>query len=339
MKKIGLSVLISLSVLSGLGVSSCTEIKRGEYAKGSATIFCDDGFKNILDEEIEVFEYSYPEASIIPFYVSEQEAMDSLMANKTQAVIVTKELTKEQKEYLKTKYKRIAKSECIAVDAVALIVNKNNPIDALSMDDIKDLLNGKITRWNQLAASDTTNLTLVFDSQGSSTVSYLRDKFLPAGKKISDNPIAFAQKNNAEVFDIVKKDPNAIGVISVSWLGDNLQNAKKVPMNERMASYENQTDTVVSNLTTEVKILKISNPTEENDFSPTSYAPYQVYINSGDYPLFRKVYMISTASNSNVLYSFYTFVTGFVGQKIISLTGIMPYHVNRRVVELQTNKK
>ncbi len=335
-QKITVSVL---SILIGLGAFSCTKIKRGEYAKGSATIFCDDGFRNILDEEIEVFEYSYPESSIIPFYVSEQEAMDSLLENKTQAIIVTRELNKQQKEYMKTKFKRIVRSECIAVDAVALIVNKNNPVDALSMEDVKSLMNGGITKWSQLAASDTAAVKLVFDSQGSSTVSFMRDKFLPEGKLISDNPIARAQKNNAEVFDIVKKDPDAIGIISVSWLGDNLQNAKKVPMDKRMASYENQSDTVVSNLTTEVKILKISNPNPENDFSPTAYAPFQVYINSGEYPLFRKVYMISTASNSNVLYSFYTFVTGFVGQKIISLTGIMPYHVNRRVVELQTRNK
>ena len=54
-----------------MGAVSCTPVKRGEYASGSATIFCGDGFKNILDEEIEVFEYSYPNASIIPFYVSE----------------------------------------------------------------------------------------------------------------------------------------------------------------------------------------------------------------------------------------------------------------------------
>ncbi len=45
--------------------------------------------------------------------------------------------------------------------------------------------------------------------------------------------------------------------------------------------------------------------------------------------------MISTASNSTVLHSFYTFVTGFVGQKIISKTGILPYHMNPRVVELK----
>lgn len=327
--------MFALPLLIGMGVMSCGEIKRGEYAKGSATIFCDDGFRNILDEEIDVFEYSYPDASIIPFYVSESDAIDSLLADKTQAIISTKELTKEQKDYMKTKFKRIVRSECIAVDAVALIVNKDNPVNSLSMEDIRDLLTGKISRWSQLAASDTTTVQLVFDSQGSSTVSYMREKFLPKGVRISDNPNARAQKNNAEVFDIVKKDPNAIGIISVSWLGDNLQNAKKVPVNERMSSYENETDTIVSSLTTEVKILKVSNPTAENDFTPIAFAPYQVYIDSGEYPLFRKVYMISTASNSTVLHSFYTFVTGFVGQKIISLTGIMPYHVNKRVVELK----
>lgn len=326
---------IVLSGLAALGASSCGKIERGEYAKGSATIFCDDGFRNILEEEIEVFEYSYPDASIIPFYVSENDAVDSLLADKTQAIIVTQELTPDQKEYMKAKHKRIVRQECIAVDAVALIVNKNNPVDALSLEDVKALMNGGISHWNQLAGNDTTAVKLVFDSQGSSTVNYMREKFLPEGKRISDNPNARGQKSNADVFDIVKKDPNAIGIISVSWLGDNLQNAKKVPLEERMASYENQTDTVVSSLTTEVKVLKISNPTEENDFSATPYAPYQVYINSGEYPLFRKVYMISTASNSTVLHSFYTFVTGFVGQKIISLTGIMPYHVNRRVVQLK----
>ena len=68
---------------------------------------------------------------------------------------------------------------------------------------------------------------------------------------------------------------------------------------------------------------------------PCAYKPYQVYINSGEYPLFRKVYMISTASNSTVLHSFYTFVTSFAGQKILTKTGILPYKVSARVVELK----
>ena len=181
----------------------------------------------------------------------------------------------------------------------------------------------------------TTAIKIVFDNAESSTVSYLRDKFLPKGKKLSETCNSFAQENNAQVFDIVKTDPNALGVISVSWLGEDLSVAKKVPMDQRMEDYSNQNDTIASKLTSEVNILKISNPNEDNDFSPVAFKPYQAYIYSGEYPLVRKAYMVSTASNSTVLHSFYVFMTGFVGQKIISKTGILPYHMNPRVVELK----
>lgn len=328
-------ILIGLAAFSTLGIVSCAKTQRGEYVKGSATLFCDDGFKNVLDEEIEVFEFSYPGSSILPFYVSEQDAIDTLMSDGTNAIIVTQELSQEQKDYLKKKYKRIVRSHCIAVDAVALITNKENNVTSLSMQEISDILNGKTTRWSQVAGNDTTVIKLVFDNAGSSTVSYLRDKFLTEGKKISDNPNAYAQSDNAAVFDVVKKDKNALGVISVSWLGDDLSAAKKIPVEQRFEDYKNENDTVATNLTTKVNILKVSNPTEENDYNPIAYKPYQVYINSGEYPLFRKVYMISTAQKSSVLNSFYMFVTGFAGQKIISKTGILPYHMNARVVELK----
>ena len=326
---------LSLGLLLAAFAIACSPIKRGEYAEGSATMYCDDGFRNILQEEIEVFEYQYPNSAIIPYYVDEQTAMDSLLEDKTQLVVTTHELTTDQIKYLKDKYRRIARQTCIAVDAVALIVNKDNPVSTLTLSDIKDIVSGKISKWNQLAVPDDASIRLVFDNQGSSTVSYMREKFLGENGKVSDNPNAFAQKDNAEVFDIVKKDKNAIGIISVSWLGADLSEAKKVPVDKRMADYAVENDTIATKLTTEVNILKVANPVEENDYSTVAYMPYQAYINSGEYPLFRKVYMISTATKSSVLNSFYEFSRGFIGQKIISKTGILPYKMSARLVNLQ----
>lgn len=323
-----------IAAIAGVCITSCGEIKRGEYAAGTAAVFCDDGFKNILDEEIQAFEFAYKDATIVPFYMSEQACIDSLMEDKCQSIIITRDFTKEERAHIKAKNKRIVRSNCIAVDAVALIVNKENPVSSLSVDDISKILRGEITRWSQLAGNDTTAIKVVFDAEGSSTVSYMRDKFLPAGKKISDYIKPYAQKNNAQVFDIVKKDPDALGIISVSWLGNDLSVAQQVPIDQRMEDYANENDSINTALTEEVNIIKVSNPNEDNDFNPVAYKPYQLYINSGEYPLFRKVWMISTASNSTVLHSFYTFVTGFVGQKIIIKSGIMPYHVNSRVVEV-----
>lgn len=326
---------LSLGAILATLAIGCGQIKRGEYVDGSATMYCDDGFRQILQEEIEVFEYQYPESAIIPYYVDEQTAMDSLLADKTQLIVSTHELTKDQIDYIKDKFRRIVRQRCIAVDAVAMIVNKDNPVSQLTMDDIKGIMQGKISKWNQLAVPDDATIKLVFDNQGSSTVSFMREKFLGKDGKISDNPNAFAQKDNAEVFDIVKKDKNAIGIISVSWLGSDLTEAKNVPVDKRMEDYAVENDTIATNLTTEVKILKVANPVEENDYSLTGYMPYQAYIYSGEYPLFRKVYMISSATGSSVLNSFYQFCGGFIGQKIISKTGILPYKMSARLVNLQ----
>lgn len=309
--------------------TSCGEIKRGEYAKGSAFIVCDDGFRNVLREEIEVFEYQYPESFIIPVYLSEQQALDSLLAGKAPLAITTRELTKEEIRYLKDKHRKITRQNCIAVDAVAIIVNKDNPVDLLTMNEIRDILTGKISTWAQLAVPDTSKIRIVFDNPGSSTVSYMRNKFLPEGAMISDNPNAYAQKSNQDVFDLVKTDRNALGIISVSWLGSELTDTK-MPVKERLEDLQTENDTVAVEFTDAIKVLKVRGGED-----PMGYKPYQAYINDGRYPLFRKVYIICTGSNSTVSHSFFAFLTGFIGQKIISRTGIMPYNVQPRVVQLR----
>lgn len=328
--------IFASAALIAAALTSCGEVKRGEYVKGADTIYCDDGFRNILEEEIDVFEYSYPGSSIIPKYVSEAEAVDALTGDSTQAIIITHEFTPQQIKYIRDNYKRVVKQRCIAIDAVGLIVNKDNPLNDISVEDIGKIMKGEITKWSQLALPDTTDIQIVFDNQNSSTAMYMRERFLD-GKPLTDNPAVhvYAQKDNREVFDVIKDNKNAIGIISVSWLGDSLENAHKVPVEKRVEGYENDSDIIAKELTTEVKVLAVQNPTELNDFTLTPYKPYQAYIATGEYPLFRKVYMVTTASGSTLMKSFYDFMTGFVGQKIIANTGILPYHMNPRVVELR----
>lgn len=337
MKKPGIFALAASAFVFGSMFISC-EIKRGEYVDGAATIFCDDGFKNILEEEIEVFEYTYPEASIIPKYMSEADALDALMNDSTDAIIITHELTEAQKKKIRDDYRKIVRQRCIAVDAVALIVNKDNELDYITMDELEKIMKGDINKWDKLALANTNDIQIVFDNANSSTARYIREKFLN-NKPITSNPNihVFAEKNNAEVFDAVKNNPNALGVISVSWLGDSLEYARKVPVETRLESYEDKDEMIRQQLTTEVKVLGIQNPTAENDSTLTAYKPYQAYIATGDYPLFRKVWMITTTPKSSVMKSFYDFVTGFIGQKIISQTGILPYQLNPRVIELKQN--
>lgn len=331
-------MLLAGAAVLAFGLSSC-EIKRGEYAKGVDTIYCDDGFRNVLEEEIEVFEYTYKDSDILPRYVSEGEALDALLGDTTQTVIVTHELTDAQIKMMKSKYKRVVKQQEIAVDAVALITNKDNDIKMLSTDEVGKILSGEISHWNQLALPDTAAIKIVFDNANSSTVMYMRERYLD-GKPISSNPDvkAYAEENNLQVFDVVKNDPSAIGIISVSWLGDSLEMAKRVPLEDRVNTYNKEDDVIMldKKLTTEVKVVPIQNPIEENDFTLTPYLPYQENIfKLYEYPFVRHIYMITTASSGTIMKSFYDFVTGKIGQKIMMNTGILPARIHPRIVELK----
>jgi len=306
----------------------CTPTEKGDYTKGIATIYCDQGFRNVISQEVEVFEYQYPEATIRVKYTDEVTAIDSLMEEKTRAAIVSRELTEPEKKHLQD-LDLIVRERCIAVDAVALITNPKNDVNQLTMSQVRKIMTGEISTWKQLGWNDTAKIKVVFDNPGSSTTKFMREKFLAKGQNFTAN--AFAQKGTAQVLEIVKSDPNALGIISVSWLGEDLSPEMKIPVDQRIPTLENHKQPVPASIFPEdIKVLRVS-----KDDEVQGYQPYQAYIFDGSYPLYRKIYMISTAPTSSLVHSFYAFVTGTIGQKIILYTGIVPFNDQLRIVELK----
>lgn len=330
MKKLkGLGLLCAVFAV----LTSCGHTTTSKYNEGSTVMYADEGFKSFMEQEIQVFEYQYPGAFVLPKYMSETDAINGLIKDSCSLAVISRPLSKDQLEYIKKGNNKIARQQEIAVDAVALIVNKDNPVGLLSIQEIKDLFNGSINTWRQLAWNDTCQIKLVFDMKGSANVSYIEDNFLAKGASFPKN--TFAQKSNADVVKLIEQDKHAIGFVSVSWLGDQLERLqtdlhKNNMDTQKLANLQADGDTIAVDFTDRVKLLKV-----RKDDNPIGFLPYQAYINSGEYPLFRKVYMVSTSASNSVGQSFYSFVTGFIGQKIIGLTGIMPYMVHQRVVELQ----
>ena len=330
--------ILSLCVLLFTG-TACRHSTQ-KYNEGSVRLFADEGFKSFMEQEIQVFEYQYPGSYIVPSYVSEVDAINGLIKDSCTLAITSKPLTQQQIDYIKDKNKRIVRQQEIAIDAVALIVNKDNPIDEITVQDLKDIFSGRVDLWRQLAGNPEDSVTVVFDQMGSANVSYIESNFLPKGGKFLPN--VYAQKSNQDVIDFVAKDKSAIGLISVSWLGENLERVKKELDKDKLDSsaishLEDETvDDLVINFTDEVKVLKVRKDDELMGYKPDQRSIYgDEYTGKSQYPLMRKVYMISTAANNSVGHSFYAFVTGFIGQKILLMTGILPYQVPTRVVQLQ----
>lgn len=305
--------------------TSCDKKAESSSSNGIATIVCDASFENIMNQEIDVFEYVYPDASIIPYYTDQNAAIDSLLDFKTRLIVTTRPLTEKEVKYLKSNKKQVRQSQ-IAVDALALIVNPQNAINVMSKKEIAQILSGELQKWNEVEPGNDHlgDIEVVFDHQGSSTVQYMRDSLLNGGEF---GPNVYAQKTPEEVFKAVAANKNAVGIVGVSWISSDLK-SKELSREDYVKSVQNNDSTDIA-FSPDVKVLKVRG----ND-QVTAYLPYQYYIFNGEYPLYRQIYMISTGAGGSLSHGFYSFVTGFHGQKIMMNTGILPKVVQPTMVNI-----
>ncbi len=314
-----------LSVLM-LTLASCSGKKATNTStRGIAKINCDESFRNILDQEIEVFEYTYPEASIMPRYMDEAAALDSLMHKQCDLIIISRDLTDEQRNNLKLQG-RAFRSRKIAIDAVAIIVKTANDIPELSTDDLADIFSGKVTRWGEVFPTSLKrdSIKVVFDDSGSGVMRYIKDKFLNGAKWPSN---VYAQHSTEEVFTAVEKNKNAIGFVGVSWISANLKNQQQT-IEQRVEDLQNKNEVSAIPFTDRIKVMPVRGPEQTR-----GYKPYQAYINDGSYPLFRVIWAIDASAGGTLDHGFYSFLTGVIGQKIILQTGILPAAEPVRYVE------
>lgn len=266
-------------------------------------IAVDETFRDIMEEEIETFGLLNPASAMKPVYCSEDSAIRMLLRDSVRCAITTRKLSKDELDVLKN-YKLDAKQAMIATDAFALIVSKDNPDTLITVSEIRDIVSGRITRWEQLKHSGKKGeLKLVFDNSGSSTVRYMRDSLL-AGQQVAGN--LYAQGSNQAVIDAVKDNPEIIGVVGANWL--------KGKSDSVLTSFENL----------DVKVLKVARKDGKNEIG---WRPYQYRILTGDYPLIRSVYVILTDPRvRSYTKSFFYFLKGQKGQTIIcNSSQLLPY--------------
>lgn len=324
-------LLYAVVALWGVTAVSCVgkyEKKPNSHTTGTTTLVCDNTFENIMEQEIDVFEYQYPDAHILARYATQAEAFDSLMSLNTKTIVVSRDLSAREREILKNK-RRTARSTKIAVDAVALIVNPENPVSKLTLKEVADILSGSSKDWNDIWPSNIGEISVVFDDAQSSLVTYMRDSLLN-GEPLGAN--VYAQGSIPAVFKAVKDSKNTIGVVGVSWITTDMASAD-MSKEDLAVSVLGEEPIEGAMLTDEVKVLALYNDRLSGD-DARAYKPYQQYIFDGKYPLFRQMYMITTGAGGSLASGFYSFVTGNIGQRIIAKTGILPARMQRIQVEL-----
>lgn len=317
-------LLTAITVASAI-LTGCDKKPTSTAGNGIARVACDKTFENILQQEIDVYEYQYPKANIMPYYVDEKAALDSLLnIGDVKTIIIPRKLNEKELKYLKSKDRNV-RQQMIAVDAIALITNPKNKFnEPISRGDLARILSGEIKKWSEMGPSNAGNIKVVFEHQGSSTVKYMKDSIMN-GANFAPN--VYVVKTPQDVFAAVKDDPDALGVIGVSWISSDL-NVRELETSE-LYDHFNNTSEIDQVFNDSINVLAV-----RPDDSPLARKPYQAYIFDGTYPMYRQMWMITTAPGGSLASGFYAFVTGPLGQKLIQSTGVLPAIVTPRRASL-----
>jgi phosphate transport system substrate-binding protein len=274
--------------------------KLDTATEGTIHISVDETYKPLIDSEIKVFESLYPKAHIIPTYKPEADCFRDLLNDSARMVIVTRDFNQKEREYFK-QIKITPNSLLLAWDALALVVNKENPDSILNMDQVRGIMDGtnKDRKWQ-----------LVFDNANSSTVRYIMDS-INRGKPLPTNTMA--AKTNPEVVDYVSKNKDAIGVIGVSWISD-------------------PNDSLSMAFTKQVSVVRL-----RADNGSEFVKPYQAYIGIGTYPLKRGFFYCLKEPYHGLGSGFATFLGSYEGQLVIKQFRLFPARLN--VVFREANLK
>jgi phosphate transport system substrate-binding protein len=124
---------------------------------------------------------------------------------------------------LKDTEKGTVKETVIAKDGIAVIVHPDNPVENISMDQIKGVFTGKITNWKDLGGKDAA-ITVIIREAGSGTRGAFQELTIGEDAEFTDK--AIIQNSNGALRTAVAGNPDAIGFISFGYINNEIKPLK-----------------------------------------------------------------------------------------------------------------
>lgn len=185
-------------------VFSCSKEKTKEIDtpnKGQITIETDESFKSVTEALVERYTALNPDTKINLVVKKEDLGLLDLLDKKARVVVMSRELSTEEKQAYDTKINLPWQPAKFAADAVLFVVPKNSPLESISVETIYNELN-----------SDKRKL--IFDGTNSSNLNFIAQKF---NKKPSELKFSIIN-GNENVAEQLANYPDKIGVISYNTI-------------------------------------------------------------------------------------------------------------------------
>ena len=113
----------------------------------------------------------------------------------------------------------------IALDAIAVIVNKDNPVSELTLQQIADIYSGKIVNWVEVGGEDRPIVRLSRETNSGTHV-YFLETVLRLGEK--ENKTLFSTDtlllpSSEGIISEVRQNPNAIGYDGLGYVPEDVK--------------------------------------------------------------------------------------------------------------------
>lgn len=161
----------------------------------------------IAEQAAEDFQAAHPDISVLVSGLGSSAGIEAVSTGTSDIGTSSRDLKDEEKDLG-------LNDIAIAYDGIAVIVNPSNPVDGLTIDQLRAIYAGEITNWKDVGGEDR-EIDLVNRDEASGT----REAF----KKIvmGDTPFdrsAVVLPGTGQVRDVVSRSDGAIGYISVGFV-------------------------------------------------------------------------------------------------------------------------
>ncbi len=216
MKKFGMFSLISVfMILACFTGSSVFAASKSLTLTGSTTVL------PIVQREAEAFMDVYEDISVSVRGGGSGVGIAAIIDGRTDIAnssraIQTKEL-KTAREKGVNVYPNF-----IAQDGIAVVVNPGNPIDSITVEDLKKIYTGEIGNWKELGGPAKAIVVISRDFS-SGTFEVFKELVLKGGKVKDD---ALMLTSNKAVATTVTETPYAIGYVGLGYLSEQVKALK-----------------------------------------------------------------------------------------------------------------
>jgi phosphate transport system substrate-binding protein len=279
-----LLVLLVSCAASGAGTSPNSQPEESIQNKGSDTIV------NLALAWAERYQTIHPEVRLSVTGGGSGTGIASLINATVDIANASRQIKPE--EISEAQSKGIDPIEhIIARDAIAVIVNPNNPVQQLTLQQIADIYSGKYDNWQQVGGEDRPIVRLSRETNSGTHV-YFLETVLRLGQK--DNKTLFSTDtlllaSSEGIINEVRQNPNAIGYDGLGYVPKDL------------------------------KTIAIARQAGEAYILPSIAT-----VNNNSYPIARDLYMYTSGQPTGAVAAYLEWILSEEAQAIVAELGFVP---------------